>query len=280
MTKQQSPVKPCDVPVSFDKTVQVYNTPQYRKAKQKKDAAISFDTTSLYEPLNKGQEKMYRDGVKIGNWFENRKKEAQINWFTETSDAKTRCVTPPYPSHKVSPTNFSPHSYALRELYTRPNFLFKHHGNRYENKNCWLVTTYQNELSSELVTAKDRVRELRQWDKHNLRYNPEPSSAPFEGKVRTSFMTKTAEKHANDKQEGRKVTQSTVHSAYQCHQVTEKEKSIAIPKNYSSKLEPISRINKNLHLRSRKYGLVPDVFPNIELIEEKLEKIKAIRCSQ
>ena len=106
-------------------------------------------------------------------------------------------------------------------------------------------------------------------------------------------MSTTAARHANEMAETRAVKKSTVHASFQPHSLVfissarifnntffqeNKEKAEAIPKSYSSRLEPISRINKNLHFRNRRTNLVPDSFPNIELIEAKLAQIKAIRA--
>merc|ERR1711937_116730 len=51
-------------------------------------------------------------------------------------------------------------------------------------------------------------------------------------------------------------------------------KVYAVPRDLSSKVEPISRLNKNLKLRNSPMGLVPDSYTNIELLETNLAKAK------
>ena len=53
-----------------------------------------------------------------------------------------------------------------------------------------------------------------------------------------------------------------------------RDKVYAVPRDLSSKVEPISRLNKNLKLRNSPMGLVPDSYTNIELLETNLAKAK------
>ncbi|CAG5085979.1 Oidioi.mRNA.OKI2018_I69.PAR.g11073.t1.cds [Oikopleura dioica] len=246
----------CPANKSFIETTRVYNNPQPRKKSYKSvpTHGICFDKDTLVDLASDGKEKMYSDGVKIGNWFEDRKKICQKNWYCDQNvDLSTRDVTPSshvdYKKHKCVGYEYSTPAHVSREIYTKPHFLFKHHGNRYETAEIRHMSTYERECKGGILSQKPR----------------------------TDFMNKTAARHANERAETRAVKKSTVHASFQPHSLENKEKAEAIPKSYSSRLEPISRINKNLHFRNRRTNLVPDSFPNIELIEAKLAHIKAIR---
>lgn len=264
---------------SFIDTSKVYSNPQPRKKSYKAmiSHGISFDKDTLVCLASDGKQKKYSDGVKIGNWLEDRIKTVHRNWYCDQNvDLSTRDVTPSshcdYKKHKCVGYEYSTPAHVSREIYTGPHFLFKHHGNQYEKEEIRHMSTYERERQGATLP-----RELRKWNRHSLHYYPEHASIRPE-KIRTNLMSTTAARHANEMAETRAVKKSTVHASFQPHSLENKEKAEAIPKSYSSRLEPISRINKNLHFRNRRTNLVPDSFPNIELIEAKLAQIKAIRA--
>ena len=85
----------------------MYSNPQPRKKSYKATIShgISFDKDTLVDLASDGKEKMYSDGVKIGNWLEDRKKTVHKNWYCDQNvDLSTRDVTPSshcdYKKHK------------------------------------------------------------------------------------------------------------------------------------------------------------------------------------
>jgi len=85
----------------------VYSNPQPRKKSYKATIShgISFDKDTLVDLASDGKDKMYSDGVKIGNWLEDRKKTVHKNWYCDQNvDLSTRDVTPSshcdYKKHK------------------------------------------------------------------------------------------------------------------------------------------------------------------------------------
>ena len=93
--------------ITYLPKISVYNNPQPRKKSYKSvpTHGICFDKDTLVDLASDGKEKMYSDGVKIGNWFEDRKKICQKNWYCDQNvDLSTRDVTPSshvdYKKHK------------------------------------------------------------------------------------------------------------------------------------------------------------------------------------
>jgi len=114
---------------------------------------------------------------------------------------------------------------------------------------------------------------LRKWDQHKLKWAPERTDYPLQGEgTKFGLCNIKAKRDKLDNEETQKVTKSTFTDSYVRHNVRNTARlPKAVPRDLSSKIEPISRLNKNLKLRNVPVNLVPDSYPNIELLERKLE---------
>ena len=150
-----------------------------------------------------------------------------------------------------------------RELGLDKEFLYKHHGDRYQDID---LSCYDQEYNKKI-----QQRPLRKWDQHKLKWAPERTDYPLQGEGSKFGISEIkAKRDARDNQETQKVTKSTFADSYVPHSLSKKVTK-AVPRHLSSKIEPISHWNCNLKLRNSPLRVVPDCFPNIELLESKLE---------
>ena len=130
------------------------------------------------------------------------------------------------------------------------------------------ISGYDQEYNKEI----GKQRKLRKWDQHKLKWAPEKTDYPLQGEgTKFGLYNLKTKRDERDNRETQKVTKSTFADSYVHHSAPGRAPPKAVPRNLSSKIEPISRLNKNLKLRNVPVNLVPDSYPNIELLERKLE---------
>lgn len=158
-----------------------------------------------------------------------------------------------------------------RELGLPKDFLYQHHDDRYQGM---VISGYDQEYNKKI-----QPRSLRKWDQHKLKWAPERTDYPLQGEgTKFGLSEIKAKRDDRDNEETQKVTKSTFADSYVPHSLSGREAK-AVPRDLSSKMEPISRLNKNLKLRNAPIYLVPDSYVNIELLESKLKAAeKNISC--
>jgi len=206
-------------------------------------------------------ERKYDNSVKIGNWFEERRSYNKINKNATTISRSDYVAFNPKPNPQIR------WMAAKREQGLPKQFLHKHHGDLYEDMG--LISGYDQEYN-----RKQPKRALRKWDQHKIKWAPERTDFPMRGKG-TKFGLSEAKmaRDQRDNEESDCVAASTFAESYIRH-TGNRDKVYAVPRDLSSKVEPISRLNKNLKLRNSPMGLVPDSYTNIELLETNLAKAK------
>jgi len=209
-------------------------------------------------------ERKYDNSVKIGNWFEERRSYNKIIEKHATTISRSDYVAfNPKPNPQIR------WMAAKREQGLPKQFLHRHHGDLYEDSG--LISGYDQEYNR---TAEQPKRTLRKWDQHKIKWAPERTDFPMRGKgTKFGLVEVKQARDQRDNEESERVLASTFAASYS-GQTGTRDVVFAVPRDLSSKVEPISRLNKNLKLRNSPVSLVPDSYTNIQLLESNLAKAK------
>lgn len=210
-------------------------------------------------------ERKYDNGVKIGNWFQESLAYKKIIEKHATTISRSD-----YVAFKPKPNPQIRWMASKRELGLPKDFLYQHHGDWYQDM---VISGYDQEYNNSQMLRK---RALRHWDQHKLKWEPERTDYPRQGAgTKFGLYEEKAQRDARDNSQTQKVTKSTCGDDYVPHSLARREVN-AVPRALSSKIEPISRLNKNLKLRNTPVNLVPDSYTDIALLEKKLRVAQSI----
>ncbi|KAL3862740.1 hypothetical protein ACJMK2_008693 [Sinanodonta woodiana] len=201
-------------------------------------------------------EQKFGQGVLIGNWSEDR-------YTFLRGDHKNNST------HRTDFRNFGNHrpdvivrrKAVLKNDGYGPEYLFYHHGNRYaNNKISWYDEHYNGRWK------ENSLPPTREWNGNRLAWGPEKSDYPLQGPPTNFGLIQTLKsrwaKQIADEARGDYL--STYQTSFYEHpkeaMTTERH---AVPKENSTSLHPVNKVNKDLHFRNMPLIKAPEKFPSM-----------------
>ncbi|XP_045162974.1 cilia- and flagella-associated protein 107-like isoform X2 [Mercenaria mercenaria] len=212
-------------------------------------------------------EQKYSPGVLIGNWDEDR-------YMFQRGNQKHNST------HRVDFRNYGGHrpdvvvrrKALLRNDGLGPENLFWHHGQRYTNN---MLSWYDEHYNGRW--QENNFPPSRQWNSHQLAWGPEKSDYPLQvsreskrgGANPTNFglLQSLQEKWKSQiADETRGDFQSTYSSSFAGHNNDAMTRvRYAVPREQSTNLHPVNKVNKDLHFRGVSALKSPEKLPEMPL---------------
>jgi len=196
-------------------------------------------------------EQRFSQGVLIGNWGEERytfKKGNQRHNSTHRVDFKNW--------NSTGPDVIIRRKAELQNDGLGKEYLLNHHGNRYANN---MVSWYDEHYNKRERDANNKLPNLRGWDSHRLAWLPEKSDHPIQGSA-TNFglQQKLRAQWSQQLVDETRGDFNTTYGASYSAPVGYCKTRYAIPKETSSTLHRVNKVNRDMHFRGMPFLKAPE----------------------